>query len=98
MYFFNVHVHVRIVLLYVCFTMHKTTSFELSEFTFMPTFLVVAKVTVPYTAVKDNQLSLEQGQLIHVLEQDSSGWWKGQLHVSIQLLKLVLASLVLLLL
>ena len=44
--------------------------------------LVVAKVTVPYTAVKDNQLSLEQGQLIHVLEQDTSGWWKGQLHVS----------------
>jgi len=45
-------------------------------------YSVVAKVTVPYTAVKDNQLSLEQGQLIHVLEQDSSGWWKGQLHVS----------------
>ena len=44
---------------------------------------VVAKVTVPYTAVKDNQLSLAQGQLIHVLEQDASGWWKGQLHVSL---------------
>jgi len=44
-------------------------------------FVVVARVTVPYTAVKENQLSLEQGQLIQVLEQDDSGWWKGQLHV-----------------
>ena len=43
---------------------------------------MVAKVAVPYTAVKDNQLSLELGQLIHVLDQDTSGWWKGQLHVS----------------
>ena len=49
---------------------------------FISLFPVVAKVTVPYTAVKDNQLSLEQGQLIHVLDQDASGWWKGQLHVS----------------
>ena len=41
-------------------------------------------MTVPYTAVKENQISLEQGQLIQVLEQDTSGWWKGQLHVSQQ--------------
>lgn len=39
-----------------------------------------AKVTYSYTADNDDELSLELGQIVEILDEEEEGWWKGRLH------------------
>lgn len=48
----------------------------------MPT--EVAQVTRPHTSTGPEQLNLENSQLILILSKDVSGWWLGELQVSVQ--------------
>lgn len=41
----------------------------------------VASVTSKYTAAGEGEISIKVGQLVHVLEKNSNGWWKGELQV-----------------
>lgn len=37
-----------------------------------------AKVTFQYEPVQDDELALEIGDLVEVLEDDEEGWWRGK--------------------
>ena len=39
-----------------------------------------AKVTYSYTADNDDELSLELGQIVEILDEEEEGWWKGRLN------------------
>ena len=41
-----------------------------------------AKVLYSYTAENEDELSIEEGQVIYILQKDleDSGWWKGELN------------------
>lgn len=43
----------------------------------------VAQVTRPHASTGPEQLNLENGQLILILSKDVSGWWLGELQVSV---------------
>lgn len=39
-----------------------------------------AKVTFQYEPEQDDELALEVGEIVEVLEDDDEGWWKGSLN------------------
>lgn len=43
----------------------------------------IAKVTRPHSSTSPEQLNLENGQLILILSKNVSGWWLGELQVSV---------------
>lgn len=43
----------------------------------------IATVIAPYTATSNEQLSLLRGQLIMIRKKSVSGWWEGELQVSL---------------
>ena len=38
-----------------------------------------AKVTYSYTAENEDELSLEPGQVVEVLNEEEEGWWRGSI-------------------
>lgn len=46
----------------------------------------IAQVIAPYQATGNEQLSLQPGQLIQVRKKSNSGWWEGELQVSVLML------------
>ncbi|XP_052740643.1 SH3 domain-containing kinase-binding protein 1 isoform X1 [Bicyclus anynana] len=40
------------------------------------------RVLFPYTAVNDDELTLEEGEIVNIVSKDAPdrGWWKGELH------------------
>lgn len=40
----------------------------------------VAKVTFDYDAENDDELTLKEGDIVKVLNQEEEGWWKGELN------------------
>ena len=43
----------------------------------------MAKVTFDYDAENDDELTLKEGDVVKVLDQEEEGWWKGELNGSI---------------
>jgi len=43
----------------------------------------VVQVLCAYEATGPEQLSIQPGQLIHVLKKRPSGWWEGELQVCV---------------
>lgn len=43
----------------------------------------IAQVLRPHTSSGPEQLNLENGQLILILSKNTSGWWLGELQVSV---------------
>jgi hypothetical protein len=37
------------------------------------------KATFDYLATEPGELSIKKGDIINVLEEDDTGWWKGEL-------------------
>jgi hypothetical protein len=48
-------------------------------------FAEIASVIAAYSATGPEQLSLQPGQVIQVRKKSSSGWWEGELQVSVYL-------------
>ena len=42
--------------------------------------VVIAKVIFDHDAGGDDELSLKEGELVEVLDQEDDGWWKGLLN------------------
>ena len=42
--------------------------------------VVIAKVIFGHDAESDDELSLKEGELVEVLDQEDDGWWKGLLN------------------
>lgn len=42
-----------------------------------PVIELVVRVVADYEARDDTELSIREGELVHVLRQDPSGWWEG---------------------
>ena len=42
--------------------------------------LVIAKVVDDYDAEYDDEISLKRGELVEVLDQEDTDWWKGSLN------------------
>ncbi len=40
----------------------------------------MAKVTFDYDAENNDELSLKEGDMVKVLDQEEEGWWKGELN------------------
>lgn len=53
-------------------------------------FTEIAQVMSPYSSKGPEQLNLSPGQLILILGKNSSGWWLGELQVSVLQLSLTL--------
>jgi len=43
----------------------------------------IVQVVSAYESTGPEQLTIRPGQLIHVYKKSSSGWWEGELQVSI---------------
>ena len=39
-----------------------------------------AKVAFSYTAENEDELSLEPGQIVEIIEEEEEGWWRGSLN------------------
>lgn len=52
----------------------------------------IAQVVRTHSSTSPEQLNLENGQLILILSKNTSGWWLGELQVSVQLLLTVFFS------
>ena len=40
----------------------------------------MAKVTFDYDAENNDELTLKEGDMVKVLDQEEEGWWKGELN------------------
>jgi Variant SH3 domain len=68
-------------------TWHSLLSGEFSISIFLQSLRAkkgeVATVIAPYEATSSEQLSLQKGQLIMIRKKTDSGWWEGELQVSV---------------